>query len=111
MGDTRRRRSVDGKIGRIADPQRHRRPRRRRHPQALRRSRRLHLRPRLHLDGDAARASITFIDGDKGVLLHRGYPIDQLAEKSSFLEVCYLLLNGELPTAGPVRQRSSSNIT
>ena len=44
-------------------------------------------------------SKITFIDGDAGVLLHRGYPIDQLAEKSSFLEVCYLLLNGELPTA------------
>ena len=44
-------------------------------------------------------SQITFIDGDEGVLLHRGYPIDQLAEKSSFLEVCHLLLNGELPTA------------
>src|SRR5919199_2705484 len=44
-------------------------------------------------------SKITFIDGDKGILLHRGYPIDQLAENSSFLEVCYLLLNGELPTA------------
>ena len=44
-------------------------------------------------------SKITFIDGDKGVLLHRGYPIDQLAEKSSFLEVCYLLLNGDLPNA------------
>src|SRR3954467_8827391 len=44
-------------------------------------------------------SQITFIDGDKGVLLHRGYPIDQLAEQSTFLEVCYLLLNGELPTA------------
>src|SRR6056297_809333 len=43
-------------------------------------------------------SSITFIDGDKGELLHRGYPIDQLAEKSHFLEVCYLLLYGELPT-------------
>jgi len=40
---------------------------------------------------------ITYIDGDKGVLLYRGYPIDQLAEKSSFIEVAYLLLNGELP--------------
>ena len=40
---------------------------------------------------------ITYIDGDKGVLLYRGYPIDQLAEQSSFLEVCYLLLHGELP--------------
>jgi hypothetical protein len=45
-----------------------------------------------------ATATITFIDGDKGELLHRGYPIDQLAEKSHFLEVCYLLLYGELPT-------------
>ncbi|HEY0282581.1 MAG TPA: citrate synthase [Rhizomicrobium sp.] len=43
-------------------------------------------------------SDITFIDGDKGILLHRGYPIEQLAEKSSFLEVCYLLLYGELPT-------------
>jgi len=42
---------------------------------------------------------ITFIDGDKGELLHRGYPIDQLAGKSHFLEVCYLLLYGELPGA------------
>ena len=44
-------------------------------------------------------SKITYIDGDAGVLLHRGYPIDQLAENSSFLEVCYLLLNGELPKA------------
>ena len=44
-------------------------------------------------------SKITFIAGDKGVLLHRGYPIDQLAEKSTFLEVCYLLLNGDLPNA------------
>ncbi|KMW56664.1 Citrate synthase [Candidatus Rhodobacter oscarellae] len=43
-------------------------------------------------------STITFIDGDKGELLHRGYPIDQLAEKSHYLEVCYLLLYGELPT-------------
>ncbi|QJU58808.1 citrate (Si)-synthase [Sphingomonas sp. AP4-R1] len=42
-------------------------------------------------------SKITYIDGDQGVLLHRGYPIDQLAEKSSFMEVSYLLLNGELP--------------
>lgn len=45
----------------------------------------------------ACESSITFIDGDKGELLHRGYPIDQLAEKSHYLEVCYLLLYGELP--------------
>src|SRR6201991_4707410 len=42
-------------------------------------------------------SQITYIDGDQGILLHRGYPIDQLAEKSNFLEVCYLLLHGELP--------------
>src|SRR5580692_6218796 len=42
-------------------------------------------------------SDITFIDGDKGILLYRGYPIDQLATNSSFLEVCYLLLYGELP--------------
>ena len=42
-------------------------------------------------------SKITYIDGDAGVLLYRGYPIEQLAEKSNFLEVCYLLLNGELP--------------
>ena len=47
----------------------------------------------------ACESKITFIDGDKGVLLHRGYPIDQLAEKADYLEVCYLLLNGELPNA------------
>ncbi len=44
-------------------------------------------------------STITFIDGDKGELLHRGYPIDQLAAKSHFLEVCYLLLYGDLPSA------------
>ena len=44
-------------------------------------------------------SKITYIDGDVGVLMYRGYPIEQLAEKSSFLEVCYLLLNGELPNA------------
>ena len=45
-------------------------------------------------------SALTYIDGDEGVLLHRGYPIGQLAEQSSFMEVCYLLLNGELPNAG-----------
>ena len=44
-------------------------------------------------------SEITDIDGGKGVLLHRGYPIEQLAEQSTFLETCYLLLNGELPNA------------
>lgn len=46
----------------------------------------------------ACESKITFIDGDKGILLYRGYPIDQLATQSNFVEVCYLLLNGELPT-------------
>jgi citrate synthase len=55
-------------------------------------------------------SKITFIDGDAGVLLHRGYPIDQLVEKSSFLEVCYLLLHGELPTAGEF-EKFDHNIT
>ena len=44
-------------------------------------------------------SAITFIDGDAGLLYYRGYPIEQLAEQSDFLEVCYLLLNGELPDA------------
>ena len=47
----------------------------------------------------ACESKITFIDGNKGILLHRGYPIDQLATKADYLETCYLLLNGELPTA------------
>ncbi|HKG59764.1 MAG TPA: citrate synthase [Pyrinomonadaceae bacterium] len=47
----------------------------------------------------SCKSRITFIDGDKGILEYRGYPIEQLAEKSSYLEVAYLLLNGELPTA------------
>jgi citrate synthase len=46
----------------------------------------------------ACESQITYIDGDEGVLLYRGYPIDQLAEKSSFVETCYLLLHGELPS-------------
>ena len=47
----------------------------------------------------SCRSSITYIDGDKGILEYRGYPIEQLAEQSSYLEVAYLLLNGELPNA------------
>ncbi|OGT45164.1 MAG: citrate (Si)-synthase [Gammaproteobacteria bacterium RIFCSPHIGHO2_12_FULL_41_20] len=46
----------------------------------------------------ACESKITYIDGEKGILLYRGYPIDQLAKHSTFLEVCYLLLNGELPS-------------
>ncbi|GAB3081855.1 citrate synthase [Intrasporangium mesophilum] len=46
----------------------------------------------------SCKSAITYIDGDAGILRYRGYPIDQLAEKSSFVEVCYLLIYGELPT-------------
>jgi len=48
-------------------------------------------------------SKITFIDGDAGILLYRGYPIEQLAEKCDFLEVCYLLLNGELPNGSEMK--------
>ncbi len=48
-------------------------------------------------------SKLTYIDGDEGVLLHRGYAIGDLAEHSSFMEVCYLLLNGELPTADELK--------
>ncbi len=47
----------------------------------------------------SCQSGLTYIDGDAGILLHRGYPIDQLADQSSFMEVAYLLLNGELPSA------------
>ncbi|MGZ8997975.1 MAG: citrate/2-methylcitrate synthase, partial [Allosphingosinicella sp.] len=46
----------------------------------------------------SCQSQITYIDGDKGILLHRGYPIDQLADQSTFTEVAYLLMNGELPS-------------
>ena len=52
----------------------------------------------------SCRSSITYIDGDKGILEYRGYPIDQLAEHSTFLEVAYLLLHGELPTQSELDQ-------
>ena len=48
----------------------------------------------------SCQSAITYIDGDQGVLMYRGYPIEQLAENSSYLEVCYLLLYGDLPTQG-----------
>src|SRR6516165_41781 len=47
----------------------------------------------------SCQSAVTYLDGDKGILRYRGYPIEQLAEQCSFLEVAYLLLNGELPTA------------
>lgn len=58
----------------------------------------------------ACQSAITYIDGDEGVLLHRGYAIGELAEHSSFMEVSYLLLNGELPSAVEL-QKFSNTIT
>jgi citrate synthase len=52
----------------------------------------------------SCKSRITFIDGDKGILEYRGYPIDQLAEKSTYLEVAYLLLHGELPTSSQLSE-------
>src|ERR1700743_803136 len=53
----------------------------------------------------SCRSAITYIDGDKGILEYRGYPIEQLAEKSNYLEVAYLLIHGELPTSDQLDQR------
>ncbi len=54
-------------------------------------------------------SSITFIDFDKGIVLYRGYPIEQLAEQSTFLETCYLLLYGELPTPSNTRRLTAAS--
>jgi len=56
------------------------------------------------LNTASCRSSITYIDGDKGILEYRGYPIEQLAEKSTYLEVAYLLVHGELPTSDQLGQ-------
>src|SRR6266849_3799391 len=56
------------------------------------------------------RSTITYVDGDNGVLLYRGYPIDALVESCSYLEICWLLLNGELPTAAQL-DRFTHDIT
>ncbi len=53
-------------------------------------------------------SDITYIDGEKGILMYRGYPVEQLAAKSSFIEVSYLLLNGELPTASELEEFDST---
>jgi citrate synthase len=58
----------------------------------------------------SCKSRITFIDGDKGILEYRGYPIDQLAEKSTYLEVAYLLLHGELPNEAQL-QEWTRNVT
>ncbi len=57
-----------------------------------------------YLNTAACRSAISFIDGDKGILRYRGYPIEELAERSSFLETAYLLLNGELPKPADLDQ-------
>ncbi len=56
----------------------------------------------------ACESKITYIDGDNGVLLYRGYPIEQIATKSNFLETAYLLINGDLPTSGQLEQFDQS---
>jgi citrate synthase len=56
-----------------------------------------------YMNTASCKSTITYIDGDKGILRYRGYPIEQLAEESSFLEVAYLLYRGELPTAEKLR--------
>ena len=56
----------------------------------------------------SCRSAITFIDGDKGILWYRGYPIEELAEKSSYLEVAYLLVNGELPSKKELEEWTSN---
>lgn len=56
-----------------------------------------------YMNTASCKSRITFIDGDQGILEYRGFPIDQLAEKSSYLEVAYLLLHGELPTASELK--------
>ena len=56
----------------------------------------------------SCKSDITFIDGNEGVLMYRGYPVEQLAEKSNFIEVAYLLLYGELPTADELEEFNTS---
>ncbi|MFG0316449.1 MAG: citrate/2-methylcitrate synthase, partial [Planctomycetota bacterium JB042] len=56
-----------------------------------------------YVNTGSCRSAITFIDGEKGILRYRGYPIEQLAERSSFLEVAWLLLHGELPKASELQ--------
>ena len=52
----------------------------------------------------SCRSTITYIDGDRGILEYRGYPIEQLAEQSSYLEVAYLLVHGQLPTGSQLAE-------
>ena len=57
----------------------------------------------------ATKSAIKFLDGEEGILKYRGYPIEELAEKASFLEVAYLLIYGELPSKETVEKVSMSN--
>src|SRR5258705_13398248 len=57
-----------------------------------------------YMNTASCKSKITFIDGDKGILRYRGYPIEQLAENSNYLETAYLILNGELPTADQLQE-------
>src|SRR5213595_3808628 len=57
-----------------------------------------------YMNTASCRSSITFIDGDAGILEYRGYPIEQLAEQSTYLEVAYLLVHGDLPTQAQLDQ-------
>ena len=72
------------------------------------RSGRIHLRSGASAATAACESKITYIDGDAGVLLYRGYPVEQLAEKGSFMEVAYLLIYGELPSAAQLQEFSGS---
>ena len=56
----------------------------------------------------SCKSAITFIDGERGIMRYRGYPIEQVAEQSSFVEVCYLLVFGELPTSGQLEEFSDA---
>src|SRR5690606_27882119 len=61
------------------------------------------------LNTAACRSAITYIDGDKGILWYRGYPIEQLAEECTYLETAYLILFGELPTEAQLRDWTKAN--
>jgi citrate synthase len=79
--------TVGGQDPRFARPEGHHRSRRGRHPQALCPDRHVHLSIPGFTSTASCESALTYIDGDEGVLLHRGYPIGQLAEHSSFMEV------------------------
>ena len=87
-----------GRQPRLADAQGHARPRRDRHQARFYQDTGCFTYDPGFTSTASCESKITFIDGDKGILLYRGYPIDQLAEHGTFLETCYLLLYGELPT-------------